>query len=404
MEKIIKYSQEKINNINNESKRYLYEKAVNINEKIIWIVWFRWVGKTTLLLQIASLNQEKSAYFSMDSVFIRWKKIFDIIEEFYKNYDKRIFFIDEIHKYKDWQQDLKTLYDFYDDIKIYFSGSSSIDLIKWNYDLSRRWILLKLEKLSFREFLYFTYKLDFDKISLDNIMQDYKKISLSIYSKEKNILTYFEEYLSYWELAFTITTEKEYYKEKLSNTLNKSIYEDISSFYKLKTENIYYFFEILRFIANSRPSDVNYLNISRLLSTTPDTIKSYIQILKEIWLLHIIWKEWKISVNLRKSKKIFFELNNLIDLFSDEINIRNTIWLKRESFVVRELDKITKLYYPEKWDLIIVNWKEKYIFEIWWKNKKLEQIKWIKNWFLVKDGIDIWTENQIPIYLFWFLY
>lgn len=404
MEKIIKYSQEKISNINNESKRYLYEKVVNINEKIIWIVWFRWVGKTTLLLQIASLNQEKSAYFSMDSVFIRWKKIFDIIEEFYKNYDKRIFFIDEIHKYKDWQQDLKTLYDFYDDIKIYFSGSSSIDLIKWNYDLSRRWILLKLEKLSFREFLYFTYKLDFDKISLDNIMQDYKKISLSIYSKEKNILTYFEEYLSYWELAFTITTEKEYYKEKLSNTLNKSIYEDISSFYKLKTENIYYFFEILRFIANSRPSDVNYLNISRLLSTTPDTIKSYIQILKEIWLLHIIWKEWKISVNLRKSKKIFFELNNLIDLFSDEINIRNTIWLKRESFVARELDKITKLYYPEKWDLIIVNWKEKYIFEIWWKNKKLEQIKWIKNWFLVKDGIDIWTENQIPIYLFWFLY
>jgi len=404
MEKIIKYSQEKISNINNESKRYLYEKVVNINEKIIWIVWFRWVGKTTLLLQIASLNQEKSAYFSMDSVFIRWKKIFDIIEEFYKNYDKRIFFIDEIHKYKDWQQDLKTLYDFYDDIKIYFSGSSSIDLIKWNYDLSRRWILLKLEKLSFREFLYFTYKLDFDKISLDNIVQDYKKISLSIYSKEKNILTYFEEYLSYWELAFTITTEKEYYKEKLSNTLNKSIYEDISSFYKLKTENIYYFFEILRFIANSRPSDVNYLNISRLLSTTPDTIKSYIQILKEIWLLHIIWKEWKISVNLRKSKKIFFELNNLIDLFSDEINIRNTIWLKRESFVARELDKITKLYYPEKWDLIIVNWKEKYIFEIWWKNKKLEQIKWIKNWFLVKDGIDIWTENQIPIYLFWFLY
>jgi uncharacterized protein len=60
------------------------------------------------------------------------------------------------------------------------------------------------------------------------------------------------------------------------------IYEDISSFYNLKTENLYYFFEILKFISNSSPSSVNYSNIAKLLQTTPDTIKFYVQILSEI--------------------------------------------------------------------------------------------------------------------------
>jgi predicted AAA+ superfamily ATPase len=31
------------------------------------------------------------------------------------------FFIDEIHKYKDWEQDLKTIYDFLPEVKIIFS-------------------------------------------------------------------------------------------------------------------------------------------------------------------------------------------------------------------------------------------------------------------------------------------
>ncbi|MBT3727559.1 AAA family ATPase [bacterium] len=42
----------------------------------------------------------------------------------------KIFFIDEIHKSKNWNQELKNLYDDFPNIKIVFSGSSSIDLIK----------------------------------------------------------------------------------------------------------------------------------------------------------------------------------------------------------------------------------------------------------------------------------
>lgn len=404
MEKIIKYSTEKISTVFYDYKRYLYNDLVNINEKIVWIVWLRWVWKTTLLLQIAKQKEEKSIYFSMDSVFIKWKTIFDIVENLYKNYDYKYFFIDEIHKYKNWEQDLKTIYDFFSDIQIYFSWSSSIDLIKWNYDLSRRWLLFHLHKFSFREYLLLKYNISIDKITINEILENYKKLSLNIYFKQNKIWKYFKEYLSFWELGFTFDTEEKYYNDKLWNIINKVIYEDISSFYNLKTENIYYFFEILKFIANSSPSNINYSNIAKLLHTTPDTIKFYINILCEIWFINMFWIEWRISINLRKTKKILFELTNFIDYFSDSLNVENSIWTKRESFVVSVLNKIWKVYYPKKGDLLLIYDSKKYIFEIWWKNKKLTQIKNIDNSFLIKDDLDIWNEKEIPIWLFWLMY
>lgn len=404
MDKVIKYSIEKISWVSLNYKRYLYNDLVDINEKIVWVVWLRWIWKTTLLLQIANKNKEKSVYFSMDSVFVKWKTIFEITEEFYNNFGFRYFFIDEIHKYKNWEQDLKTLYDFFGDIKIYFSWSSSIDLIKWNYDLSRRWLLFHLNKFSFREFLYLRYDVLFETIDLNNLFVNYKAISLEYYSKEKNIVRYFREYLSYWELGFTYETDEKYYNEKFWNIINKIIYEDISSFYKLKTENIYYFFEILKFISNSSPSRINYSSIAKLLQTTPDTIKLYINILFEIWLLNIFWVEWKISVNLRKTKKILFDLTAFLLYFSDSLNIENTIWTLRESFIVSMLKKYGSIFYPDKWDLLFIYDKNKYTLEIWWKNKTFKQIKNIENSFLIKDDIEIAKEREIPIWLFWFIY
>ena len=35
-----------------------------------------------------------------------------------------VLFIDEIHQYKNWSQELKNIYDSYPDVKVIFSGSS----------------------------------------------------------------------------------------------------------------------------------------------------------------------------------------------------------------------------------------------------------------------------------------
>jgi predicted AAA+ superfamily ATPase len=92
---------------------------------------------------------------------------------------------------------LKTAYDIYEDIKIIFSGSSSIDLIKGTYDLSRRAILRKLHKFSFREYLQFIKNISFEKISIEMILENPIKSSTRIYVDEPKIVSYFHEYLQY---------------------------------------------------------------------------------------------------------------------------------------------------------------------------------------------------------------
>jgi len=402
MDKILLYSQEKIDWVSVEFKRYLFENVENNKNKIIWVVGLRWIWKTTLLLQIAKIR-EKSVYFSMDSSFIVWKSIFSIVEELKNNYKIKNFFIDEIHKYPLWEQDLKTIYDFMPDINIIFSGSSSIDLIKWHYDLSRRAKLFKLEKFSFSEYLNFKYNIILDNYSFEEITSNYKEISFNIFKKRKDILILFKEYLEIWELGFSTQNDKIDYKEKLENIINKIIYEDISSFYKLKTENISYFFEILKFIANSSPSEINYSNIAKSLKTTSSTVKSYFDILIEIWFLNIMWKSWKISTQLRKTKKIYFEMQNFMEIFFDSLNTRNYIWVIRESFVASVLQKIWKIFYPKKWDIEFIKDKKSYIFEIGWKNKTFKQLKNIENAYIVSDDMEIWVDNKIPIWLFWLI-
>ncbi|WP_200762496.1 hypothetical protein [Nitrosophilus alvini] len=45
-----------------------------------------------------------------------------------------------------------------------------------------------------------------------------------------------------------------------------------------------------------------------------------------------------------------------------------------------------------------------FTFEIGGKNKTLKQIKDVKNAFVVKDDIEIGYKNEIPLWLFGFLY
>ncbi len=410
MKKILKFSEQKINNVSSDFKRYLYDEIIKLHssEIITGVVGLRWIWKTTLLLQIAKekkIKWKKVLYFSCDYSFFYWKSIFDIIEYFYDEFEIRYFYIDEIHKYKNWEQHLKTAYDVYDDIKIIFSWSSSVDLIRWTYDLSRRALIKKLNKFSFREYLKFTKNIEFEKINIEEILENPLKLSYELYQKNNSLLKYYKEYRQFWELWFVKEVNSEDFEDVVSNIVNKLIYEDISSYYNISSQNLSIFFKILNFTINSSSSLLNYSSIAKQINTTVDTIKYYIEILQEIWLVHLVWKEWKISINMRKSKKILFELMCVIKLFWQELYEKANIWLLRESFVVSELKKVWEIYYSEKWDYLFVYKNKRYILEVWWKNKTYKQLKWVENWFLIKDEI-LFSENknEIPLWILWLLY
>ena len=131
---------------------FLYK--IDWSARLIGIVWQRWIGKTTILLQyLKKENILNFVYFSADNIALIEIWIYKIVEKLYLENWIKTFFIDEIHKSQNWNFELKNLYDDFPNIKIVFSGSSSIDLIKWKLDLSRRVLLYKMKWFSLKEFI-----------------------------------------------------------------------------------------------------------------------------------------------------------------------------------------------------------------------------------------------------------
>src|SRR3990167_10726479 len=120
--------------------RYLYSQF-ELRNRLTGLIGPRGVGKTTLLLQYIknqSLNEKNCFYFSADLVYFQQSNLLQFVSDLHLKEGYKIIFIDEIHKYHRWDQELKNIYDSFPSLKIVFSGSSMLDLVSGSYDLSRR--------------------------------------------------------------------------------------------------------------------------------------------------------------------------------------------------------------------------------------------------------------------------
>jgi len=382
--------------------RYLYYQ-LELNNRLTGIVGPRGVGKTTLMLQYIKNhfpNQANVFYFSADHIFFNQTTLFEFVNDLYRYDGIRIFFVDEIHKYGNWNQELKNIYDAFPDIKVIFSGSSSIDLVKGAYDLSRRAKLYHLHGMSFREYLNFNLETTLQPISLAEIFQNNHK-TFKMIAEIPKLLGYFKEFLQTGYYPFLMEDNYSYY-EKISNIIEKAIYEDIANFYNLKTPNLHYFKKILNYIATIPPGELNTHNFARNLNIDYKTAFHYLTILDEIELIRMIYAKGSGNVTLRKPEKIFLENTTLFyalnSLLSAEINSGSV----RELFFLQSLQNANqKVFYSKQGDYLINN---NIMIEIGGKNKTRKQLKSSENAYLVKDDILTGFNQELPLYYFGFLY
>ena len=123
-------------------------------KEIIGIRGARQTGKTTLLKLIEGKTKADKAFINLDQAEYRRAledNPLDFVKRFKKN-GKLVLFLDEIQKVKEGGEKLKIIYDEFPDVKIFFSGSSSLE-IKTNI----------LPCLVGRLFLFELYTFDFDE-------------------------------------------------------------------------------------------------------------------------------------------------------------------------------------------------------------------------------------------------
>ena len=373
--------------------------AIDTDKWAVVLVWERGIGKTYLLLQILKKTTEKSFYFSADNPLLAWQTIFELVSRLYFDYSIRFLVIDEIHKWAGWKENLKAIIDSFPDLKLIVSGSSSLDLYKWTSDLQRRIHKIDMFGLSFREYLKYTKNIDVPSYTFDEIIKNYKEISFNLSAKID--LQDFNSYLNHGFYPYFKGREDIYHSLVLGN-IKKVILEDLPTFMNLQTSSLAKLEKMFYFIAKNQPSELNYKSLAEKIDISKDLLESIIYYLDKIGVLSIAIRSNKLNDIVRKEFKVFLGNPNIYYAFwSDE-----RIGTIRESYVLNVLKKVSKnqvinedIILPNYWDFIFKYNDKNYLFEVGWSSKTNRQIVWIENSFLVKDGIIIGGDHEIPLWM-----
>lgn len=390
-----------LNELKTSKFRYLFP-FFNIDNRLTGLIGPRGVGKTTLMLQYIKyhLDPDKCFYFSADLVYFKQTSLLEFVSNLYKIEGYKIIFIDEIHKYHGWNQELKNIYDSFPSLKIIFSGSSMLDLIHGSHDLSRRAKLFRLNGLSFREYLNFSLDLNLEPINFNQIIENARSCLKKIDKVEK-ILPHFHEYLKYGYYPFVFEDLHSYY-EKISRIIDKTIFEDIANYYNLKTANLQNFKKILTFQASIPPGELNINNLAKHLGLDNKTVEHYIHILSSVGLIRELRSFSGGSVGIRKAPKILLNNTNLIYTLQQYLGHQISKGTERELFFVQSLQNAEiDIFFSKRGDYRTRNC----IFEIGGKNKTREQLNNLDEpSYVIKDDILEPLKGEIPLFLFGFIY
>ncbi len=398
MEELVEKYRLKLSYITTDFVRSL-ERDINWNARLIGVKGARGVGKTTMLLQHIKFSLadelDTTLYVTLDSIWFSNHTLVDLADNFVKRGGKYLF-LDEVHKYSNWSQELKNIYDDYPMLKVVFTGSSLLEILNARADLSRRAIIYTMQGLSFREYLSIETGQNFDRLTLESILKNHLKEATLINAKVKP-LQYFDAYLKQGYYPF-YKEELDLYVPRLEEVINMMLEIELPLLRGIDLAYVHKIKQLLLIISESVPFVPNVSKLSDKIGVARGTLLLYFHYLAEIGLTINLFKESGGISRLQKPLKVYLENSNLMYALSPRaVNTGN----KRETFFANQLGYTHKIMYSDMGDFFV---DQKYIFEIGGKDKSKKQIATIENSFIAADDIEYGFQNKIPLYLFGFIY
>ncbi|MGM9788572.1 MAG: ATP-binding protein [Candidatus Cryptobacteroides sp.] len=366
-------------------------QLINWNVRILGILGQKGVGKSTLILQHIKLqsNRDESLYVVADDIYFSAHSLLETAKNFFARGGKYLY-IDEIHKYDNWSREIKNIYDSLPLLHVVYSGSSMLDLTEGGADLSRRVIEYHLPVWSFREYLNLRLGWSLKTATLDDVLKG--KVDFP-YGPERP-LKYFDEYMKKGCYPFSMEPE---FETRLRQIINTTVEVDIPKYAKLTIAATQKLKKFMYYISKSVPVKINFSNMARDLEMDRDDLPKYLEYLEKAELVSVLRMKASGDAILRKMDKLYLHNPNMAYVLSGEIpNTGNS----RESIFFCWTKQKYETLESQVSDFEI----EGRTFEVGGRKKGKKQIEDIPDAFVVKDNIEYVHDNQIPLWMFGFLY
>lgn len=368
-----------------EFRRYAY-KDIHWNNRLLGIVGARGVGKSTLVKQYLLANRDKGKflYVSADQMYFTSHTLLELARELsLDGYTHLI--IDEIHKYPNWSRELKNIYDTYRDLNVIFTGSSILDILHGEADLSRRAVVYPMYGLSFREYLKLFHNITVGVFSLEEIV-NHKVESPSL----PHPRPYFEQYLREGYYPFAVEGG---FPIKMQQVISQTIESDIAQFAELKATTARKLKRLIGVIAESAPFKPNLSSLATVVGVSKNNIADYLVYMERAGLIGQLRDATGGIRGIGKVEKVYIDNPSLMTVLSDgHPNTGNL----RETFFYTQTRVKNDIVSSKDSDFVI----DRYTFEVGGKKKGHRQIENIENGYLVKDDIEFGFGNVIPLWHF----
>lgn len=365
--------------------RYIYDE-IDWKARMIGIVGPRGVGKSTMLRQHIKRQADysKMLYVSADFMYFSTHTLVNLADELVKEGGTHLF-VDEIHKYKNWSQEMKQIYDVHPSLHVVFTGSSVLDIYKGLADLSRRVLMYHLQGLSFREYLLIQYDIPVKRYSLEEIVGN--KVSLP---EVPHPLPLFREFLAKGYYPFS---NEPGFEIRANQIVQQTIESDIAQYADLKPATARKLKQLLVVVSALAPYKPNYDNLAQEVSISKNNVADYLTLLERAGLLGLLRDDTSGMRALGKIEKVYIDNPSLMTVLAGgQPNIGNL----RETFFFNQMRVKNDILVSRVSDFYIAP----YTFEVGGKGKGRKQIEDVDNGRIVKDDIETGHGIVIPLWTF----
>ena len=369
--------------------RYTYTE-IDWSLRMFGIVGPRGVGKSTLVKQhiIFEKENQKALYISADHSYFAQHTLSEVASSWIKEGGTHLY-IDEIHKYENWSTELKNIYDGHPTLYVVFTGSSILDLLKGQADLSRRAVMYTMQGLSFREYLEMFHSIKMPKYTLDEILGN--KVDATILPHP---LPLFRQYLKDGYYPFSIEGA---FRTRLEQIITQTLESDIPQYASLSISTGRKLRRLMGIVAQSAPFKPDYSSIANAIGVSRNVLPDYFLYMERTGMIGQLRDETGGLRSLGKVDKIYLDNTNMMYVLgADSANTGNI----RETFFYNQTRLVSDVISSKVSDFVI----GEHTFEVGGKRKRAKQIEDVPNGHIVKDDIEYGHGITIPLWTFGLLY
>ena len=388
---LVNFMNEQLSLVSNSFKRYMFDK-LPWEARLVGLTGPRGVGKSTMVLQYINTMEEskrkKSLYVAADHSYFTTHSFIDTAAQFVREGGEWLF-IDEIHKYSGWSRELKQIYDSHPELHVFFTGSSVLDILDGEADLSRRAIMYEMQGLSFREYLEFFHDIKTPVRKLEDILNGDVAIKGLLHP-----IPFFSQYLQEGYYPFA---KEGHIMQRLQQVIRLTMEIDIPQFANMSPSTGRKLRRMLSIIASNVPYKPEATGLANEIKVSRNDISNYLMYMEKAGMIGQLRDETGGMRGLGKTEKVYLDNTNLIYALSgDEANVGNI----RETFFYNQTRLTQDVTSSKVSDFAI----GKYTFEIGGAKKSHRQIKDIADSYVVRDDMEFANGDILPLWSFGLLY